>query len=42
MLGAARRGGRGVYRHTYAAICQLAAIKPVLATGAQSAKKGPA
>lgn len=42
MLGAARRGGRGVYRHTYAAICQLAQIKPVLAAASQSAKKGPA
>ena len=42
MLGAARRGGRGVYRHTYATICQLAEIKPVLASASQSAKKGPA
>lgn len=41
MLGAARRGGRGVYRHTYAAICQLSEIKPVLAVASQSAKKGP-
>ncbi len=42
MLGAARRGGRGVYRHTYAAIRQLAEIKPVQAVTSQSAKKGPA
>jgi len=42
MLGATRRGGRGVYRHTYAAICQLAEIKPVLAAASHSAKKGPA
>jgi uncharacterized protein YbjT (DUF2867 family) len=42
MLGAARRGGRGVYRHTYAAIRQLAEIKPVQAVAPPSAKKGPA
>ena len=41
MLGAARRGGRGVYRHTYAAIRQLSEIKPVLAAASPSAKKGP-
>jgi hypothetical protein len=28
MVGAARRGGRGIYRHTYAAIQQLSEIKP--------------
>jgi len=28
MLGAARRGGRGVYRYTYAAIRQLSKLKP--------------
>jgi uncharacterized protein YbjT (DUF2867 family) len=28
MLGAARRGGRGVYRYTYAAIRQLSELKP--------------
>ena len=27
MVGAARRGGRGIYRHTYAAIRQLAEFK---------------
>jgi len=28
MIGASRRGGRGVYRYTYAAIRQLAELKP--------------
>jgi uncharacterized protein YbjT (DUF2867 family) len=28
MLGAARRGGRGVYRYTYSAIRQLSELKP--------------
>jgi len=28
MIGAARRGGRGVYRYTYAAIRQLSELKP--------------
>jgi len=28
LLGAARRGGRGVYRYTYAAIRQLSELKP--------------
>jgi uncharacterized protein YbjT (DUF2867 family) len=42
MLGATRRGGRGVYRHTYAAICQLAEFKSVPVPAAQTAKKGPA
>jgi uncharacterized protein YbjT (DUF2867 family) len=42
MLGAARRGGRGVYRHTYAAIRQLAEWKLAQTPAGQSAKKGPA
>jgi uncharacterized protein YbjT (DUF2867 family) len=42
MVGAARRGGRGIYRHTYAAICQLAEIRPQQGMAAQSPKKTPA
>jgi len=42
MVGAARRGGRGVYRYTYAAIRQLAEIRPHQAIPVQSAKKAPA
>jgi uncharacterized protein YbjT (DUF2867 family) len=42
MLGAARRGGRGIYRYTYGAICQLAEIRPPQSALAQSAKKKPA
>jgi len=41
MIGAARRGGRGIYRHTYAAIRQLAEFKPVLAPVAQNGKRPP-
>lgn len=42
MLGAARRGARGVYRYTYAAIRQLSEIKPVLSVAAATLKKKPA
>ncbi len=40
MIGAARRGGRGVYRYAYAAIEQLSELKPHLAfTVAQPPRK---
>jgi uncharacterized protein YbjT (DUF2867 family) len=39
MLGASRRGGRGVYRYTHGAIQQLAAIKPPQSIAVQTAKK---
>lgn len=39
MLGAARRGARGVYRYTYGAIRQLAALRPPPPTVVQSANK---
>ena len=42
MVGAARRGGRGIYRYTHAAIRQLAEFKPVQAVATQSPKKTPA
>jgi hypothetical protein len=42
MLGAARRGARGVYRYTYGAIRQLSEIKPVLSVAAATLKKKPA
>ena len=42
MIGAARRGGRGVYRYTYAAIRQLAELRPAQSLAAQAVKKGPA
>jgi uncharacterized protein YbjT (DUF2867 family) len=42
MLGAVRRGGRGIYRYTYGAICQLAEIRPHQSIHAQTAKKKPA
>jgi uncharacterized protein YbjT (DUF2867 family) len=41
MLGAARRGARGVYRYTHGAIRQLADFKPVQTLSAQPAKKPP-
>ena len=41
MLGAARRGARGVYRYTYPAIQQLAAIKPPQSIAVQTPKKPP-
>jgi uncharacterized protein YbjT (DUF2867 family) len=42
MLGAARRGGRGIYRHSYAAIRQLAQYRPAQPVGANPAGKAPA
>jgi uncharacterized protein YbjT (DUF2867 family) len=42
MIGAARRGGRGVYRHTYAAIRQLSELRASQSLAAQPLKKGPA
>ena len=42
MVGAARRGGRGIYRYTHAAICQLAELRPNQGMPAQSPKKTPA
>jgi uncharacterized protein YbjT (DUF2867 family) len=42
MLGAARRGARGVYRHTHAGIRQLANYRYSQPTTATSAKKSPA
>ena len=42
MLGAARRGGRGVYRYTYGAIQQLALIKSNQPNLVPAAKKKPA
>ncbi|HET9864002.1 MAG TPA: NAD-dependent epimerase/dehydratase family protein [Steroidobacteraceae bacterium] len=42
MLGAARRGGRGVYRYTYAAIRQLAELRPNVMPPATPAKNTPA
>jgi uncharacterized protein YbjT (DUF2867 family) len=42
MLGTVRRGGRGVYRHTYAAMRQLAELKPAPPMGNTPGKKSPA
>ena len=42
MIGAARRGGRGIYRYTFAAIRQLSEMKPNQPLSPQSPKKGPA
>ena len=42
MLGTVRRGGRGVYRHTYAAMRQLAELKPAPPMGNSPGKKAPA
>jgi uncharacterized protein YbjT (DUF2867 family) len=42
MLGASRRGARGTYRYTYAAIKQLATIRSAQSLAPQSAKKKPA
>jgi uncharacterized protein YbjT (DUF2867 family) len=39
MVGATRRGGRGVYRYTYTAICQLAELRPMQPLPGQVAKK---
>jgi uncharacterized protein YbjT (DUF2867 family) len=38
MVGAARRGGRGIYRHTYAAIRQLSEFRPQQAPVSQNPK----
>jgi uncharacterized protein YbjT (DUF2867 family) len=42
MIGAARRGTRGIYRYTYSAILQLAELRPHQPVPAQAAKKTPA
>jgi uncharacterized protein YbjT (DUF2867 family) len=42
MLGASRRGARGTYRYTYAAICQLAQIRAPQSLTPQSSRKKPA
>jgi uncharacterized protein YbjT (DUF2867 family) len=42
MVGAARRGGRGIYRYTYAAINQLALIRSNQPNAVPVAKKKPA
>ena len=42
MLGAARRGARGIYRYTYPAILQLAQQRPHQPVPMQAAKKPPA
>jgi len=39
MVGATRRGGRGVYRYTYAAIRQLSELRPMQPFPGQVAKK---
>jgi len=41
MVGAARRGGRGIYRYTHAAIRQMAELKPVQPVATQAIKKPP-
>src|SRR5688572_5559225 len=42
MVGASRRGGRGIYRYTHAAIRQLAEFRPAQAATTQPGKKTPA
>jgi uncharacterized protein YbjT (DUF2867 family) len=42
MLGASRRGARGTYRYTYAAIRQLAEIRSAASLAPQPIKKKPA
>jgi uncharacterized protein YbjT (DUF2867 family) len=42
MVGAARRGARGVYRYTYGAIRQLSELRPNQGMPAQPPKKAPA
>jgi uncharacterized protein YbjT (DUF2867 family) len=42
MIGAARRGTRGIYRYTYPAIVQLAELRPHQPVPGQSPKKTPA
>jgi uncharacterized protein YbjT (DUF2867 family) len=39
MVGAARRGGRGIYRYTYAAMLQLSELRQAQPVLAQTAKK---
>jgi uncharacterized protein YbjT (DUF2867 family) len=39
MLGAARRGGRGIYRHTYSGIQQLAAVRAPAPIAVQTPRK---
>jgi uncharacterized protein YbjT (DUF2867 family) len=39
MVGAVRRGGRGIYRHTYGSILQLADYKPAAPAVAQMGKR---
>jgi uncharacterized protein YbjT (DUF2867 family) len=41
MVGAARRGGRGIYRHTHAGIRQMAEFRPIQTVATQSTKKAP-
>jgi len=42
MIGAARRGTRGIYRYTYPTILQLAELRPHQPVPVQPAKKTPA
>lgn len=42
MLGAARRGARGVYRYTFSGIQQLSSLRSAQALAPQTAKKKPA
>jgi uncharacterized protein YbjT (DUF2867 family) len=42
MIGAARRGTRGIYRYTYPTILQLAELRPHQPVPGQAAKKMPA
>ena len=42
MVGAARRGARGIYRYTYTQIRQLAGLRPAQTPPSQSPKKTPA
>jgi uncharacterized protein YbjT (DUF2867 family) len=42
MLGAARRGARGVYRYTFSGIRQLSELRPATPAPAQTAKNRPA
>jgi len=42
MLGAARRGARGIYRHSYSAICQLSQSRPPHPTSTNPAGKASA
>lgn len=39
MVGAARRGGRGIYRYTHAAIRQMSELKPTAMPSTHSTKK---